>query len=242
MSRPARPVAPDALFRIASVSKPVTAAAVLRLLDRGRLKLDDRVFDVLRPARAGAAGRRVRPAVEASHRRPAAAPHRRLGPRRPFDPMFRSPRHRAGTEGAAAGRPGRDHPLHARAGRSTSTRGTRYAYSNFGYCLLGRVIEKACGQPLRGVRRERSAGAAGHRDDAAGPDARSETGRPAKSLLRGRREGDGRDGAGPGRAGAAALRRLVPGVDGRPRRLARVGPGPGPLRRRVRPTRRRARS
>jgi N-acyl-D-amino-acid deacylase len=34
------PVRPEMLFRIASVSKPITAVAMLRLVDQGRLKLD----------------------------------------------------------------------------------------------------------------------------------------------------------------------------------------------------------
>ena len=39
------PVEPDSLFRIASVSKPLTAAAVMRLVQSGRLTLDDKVVD-----------------------------------------------------------------------------------------------------------------------------------------------------------------------------------------------------
>ena len=38
---------PTSLFRIASVSKPFTAAAVLQLVEHGKLKLDDKAFDVL---------------------------------------------------------------------------------------------------------------------------------------------------------------------------------------------------
>lgn len=41
------PVRPDTLFPLASVSKPFTAAAVLRLVEDGRLDLDDRVIDLL---------------------------------------------------------------------------------------------------------------------------------------------------------------------------------------------------
>ncbi|MDX3073805.1 serine hydrolase domain-containing protein [Streptomyces sp. NPDC088354] len=37
------PMAPDSIFRIASVSKPITAAAVMTLVDDGRLTLDDPV-------------------------------------------------------------------------------------------------------------------------------------------------------------------------------------------------------
>ena len=37
------PVQPDALFRIASVSKPITSAAIMKLVEEGKLTLDDRV-------------------------------------------------------------------------------------------------------------------------------------------------------------------------------------------------------
>jgi len=38
---------PQALFRIASLSKPVTSAAVLKLVEDGRLGLDEKVVDIL---------------------------------------------------------------------------------------------------------------------------------------------------------------------------------------------------
>ena len=37
------PVQPDVLFRIASVSKPITSAAIMKLVEEGKLTLDDRV-------------------------------------------------------------------------------------------------------------------------------------------------------------------------------------------------------
>src|SRR5258708_5098381 len=36
-----------AKMRIASISKPITAVAILQLIERGKLKLDARVFDIL---------------------------------------------------------------------------------------------------------------------------------------------------------------------------------------------------
>jgi CubicO group peptidase (beta-lactamase class C family) len=38
------PVPPEALFRIASVTKPITAVAILTLVDAGTLALDDKAF------------------------------------------------------------------------------------------------------------------------------------------------------------------------------------------------------
>ena len=44
----AEPVRPASLFRIASVSKPFTAAAVMHLVEKGQLKLDDACFPFLK--------------------------------------------------------------------------------------------------------------------------------------------------------------------------------------------------
>jgi N-acyl-D-amino-acid deacylase len=41
------PVQPQSLFNLASCSKPFTAVAVLKLVDEGKLRLDDRVFSLL---------------------------------------------------------------------------------------------------------------------------------------------------------------------------------------------------
>src|SRR5229473_8118123 len=41
-------VRPDSLFRIASVSKPITAVMVLRLVEANRLDLEARAFEMLR--------------------------------------------------------------------------------------------------------------------------------------------------------------------------------------------------
>jgi N-acyl-D-amino-acid deacylase len=40
-------VEPDTLFNLASLSKSITAVAVLKLVEQGKLKLDDKVFDLL---------------------------------------------------------------------------------------------------------------------------------------------------------------------------------------------------
>src|SRR4051812_17669383 len=42
------PVRPETLFGIASLSKAITAAAVLKLVEQGKLRLDDRAFPLLR--------------------------------------------------------------------------------------------------------------------------------------------------------------------------------------------------
>ena len=45
--RSGAPVEPDTIFRIASMTKPVTAVAALMLYDEGRVRLDDPITDVV---------------------------------------------------------------------------------------------------------------------------------------------------------------------------------------------------
>jgi hypothetical protein len=60
------PVQPDALFRIASVSKTITATAIMKLVEDGKLRLDDRVA----PFIAHLAPRRERPSIRGGTRSP----------------------------------------------------------------------------------------------------------------------------------------------------------------------------
>lgn len=140
------PVRPDGLFRVASLSKPVTAAAVLRLVDAGKLRLRDKAFDLVK----------VEP-----HLKPGAKPD----PRLKDVTVLHLLHHTAGWDRAASGDPmvGRsvaiakalkvdpparaDHIVRYMAGKPLDFGpGQRHAYSNFGYCLLGRVIEAVAGK------------------------------------------------------------------------------------------------
>jgi CubicO group peptidase (beta-lactamase class C family) len=124
-------------FRIASVSKPVTAVAVLQLVAAGRLALDAPVFGP--DGALGAAGADV----------PAGSPLRGVTvdhllthlsgawPNDRSDPMF--------------DHPGADHArliaLALRQRAPLAAPGSTFMYSNFGYCLLGRIIERVAGRP-----------------------------------------------------------------------------------------------
>ena len=139
-------VLPDSLFRIASISKPITAIAVLQLVDQGKLALDTKVFDVLDfNTDIVAAGdkfeKRLR-GITIEH----LLEHRGGWDRgQSFDAMFQSLRFAREMNVAAPAKP--EDII-----RSMLTQpldfnpGERFAYSNFGYCLLGRVIEKTTGQ------------------------------------------------------------------------------------------------
>jgi N-acyl-D-amino-acid deacylase len=139
----AKPVPPDALMRIASVSKSVTAAAVKTLVRAKKLAPDTKVFDFLKLT-APAEGFDPRwKAVTVQH----LLDHKGGWDReKSFDPMFRikdvekdldlkGPAKAADVVRWMLGKPMQFDP------------GERSAYSNFGFCALGRVIEKASGKP-----------------------------------------------------------------------------------------------
>ncbi len=136
---------PDSVFRIASVSKPITAAAVLKLIQDGKLSLDTPITDILtfNPA----AGKSVDPRlkdVTVAH----LLYHQggwdidQLG----YDPMFSDQR-----ISKALGVPlpiSQANIITYMSGEPLSfDPGTKYAYSNYGYMLLGRIVEAVSNQP-----------------------------------------------------------------------------------------------
>lgn len=125
------PVTPETPFRLASISKTITATAVLKLVDAGRVSLDDRPVESILSRRGlecrtpGISGIRVRDLL--SH-----------------------------TSGFASGR---EWFFDEIVGDTTelvrrfcerdlrSTPGSRYEYSNFNFLLLGWLIEDVTGSP-----------------------------------------------------------------------------------------------
>jgi N-acyl-D-amino-acid deacylase len=146
-------VLPTSLFRIASVSKPITALAILQLVEQGKLKLDDKVFDLL-DFNAEIAGQKEFDTRQRDITIRQLLEHRGGWDRdKSFDAMFQSVRF------------AKELGVPAPADRSDVIRamllqkldfapGERYAYSNYGYCLLGRVIEKLTGQSYEDYVRE----------------------------------------------------------------------------------------
>jgi CubicO group peptidase (beta-lactamase class C family) len=138
---------PTSLFRTASVTKPITAAAVLRLIQDGRLRPSDSVAGI-------------------------------LGLGTPADPRFadvtvlRLLQHLGGWNRDGAGDPmfddvaiathlGKRLPIgqedivrYVTAQALDHAPGTAFAYSNYGYLLLGRIIEKVTGRPYAAYVRE----------------------------------------------------------------------------------------
>ena len=129
-------VSPTSLFRIASISKPITAVAILKLVQQKTLSLDDRIVSFLQL-------------------------------RKPKDPRWKNVtvRHLLHHTGGWDSKASYDPMFHFRTIAKDKQLsfplshqdlieymldqsldfepGSKYAYSNFGYCLLGRIIEKA---------------------------------------------------------------------------------------------------
>ena len=139
-------VKPTSLFRIASISKPFTAVAVLKLVEAGKLDLNAHVFDLLasRPdaLRFDQANQDVRwRQITVRHLLQHTGGWDRD---KSFDPMFR-PRAIAKAFGIASPPTPRVIIRYMLGQPLDFDPGTRYAYSNFGYCVLGRIIEKIGG-------------------------------------------------------------------------------------------------
>jgi len=125
----------DNLYRIASISKPITAAVILRLVQDGKLTLDQKVFGTgailgtdygAPPAGSQKDNITIRHLLE----------HKSGWTNTPDDPMFSDVTltQTQLIQGMVANR------------ALTYTPGQTEYYLNFGYCVLGRVIEKVTGK------------------------------------------------------------------------------------------------
>ncbi len=127
-----RPMRPATTQMAYSMSKTVTAAAVLQLVEAGRVDLDapaDHYVDGLPYGRAVT----VRHLITHMAGIPNPIPLRWVHP---------AAQHAAFDEAAALAAVLRRHATR------TAEPGARYAYSNIGYWLLGRVVERASGRPF----------------------------------------------------------------------------------------------
>jgi CubicO group peptidase (beta-lactamase class C family) len=132
-------VTEDCRFRLASLSKPITSAAVHLLIEQGQLALSDRVFGTgsvlgavygMKPYSTWLRSIAVQHLLEHSAGGWVNDSN---------DPMFQQP---TLSQSALITWTLDNQPL-------TAAPGTQYGYSNFGYCLLGRIIEQVSGQSYR---------------------------------------------------------------------------------------------
>ena len=127
------------LFRIASATKPITSVAIFTLIEQGKLNLGDKVFGP-----SGVLGNMYGKPPYKQYVTDVTVDnlltHTSGGwPNDNTDPMFRfnSWDHTKLITWAIANLP------------LTYPPGEHWAYSNFGYCVLGRVIEKVTGQAYK---------------------------------------------------------------------------------------------
>jgi N-acyl-D-amino-acid deacylase len=138
-------VKPDTLFGLASLSKTITAAAALKLVEDRALGLDDRVFDILKDIRPD--------------------PGARVDPRLLTVTVRQCLNHSGGWDRRLTGDPVNWEPQICRAFRIPPPLtpvqfisyimgmplqfdpGTEERYSNIGFILVGEVIAKVSGQP-----------------------------------------------------------------------------------------------
>lgn len=130
-------VEPAHLFRIASVSKTITSATIFSLVEQGKLKLDDRIFGPGAILGTDYGRLPYHPGVDQITLEHLLTHTSGGWNNQHADPMFMNPgmNHAELIEWVLRTRP-LDHPP-----------GESYAYSNFGFCVLGRVIEKLAHQP-----------------------------------------------------------------------------------------------
>lgn len=136
---------PDGLFRIASISKAITAVAVLKLVEQGKLKLDDKIMPILKIKLA--ADKQLDPELQkvtvANLLDCTGGWDRKIS----GDPMFQPTAREAAQECSYTLRPTRNAiEQYWLSKKLDFIPGTHFAYSNFGYALLGNIIESASGQ------------------------------------------------------------------------------------------------
>jgi CubicO group peptidase (beta-lactamase class C family) len=133
----AQQVLPSSLFRIASVTKPITSVTIFSLVEQGKINLSDKVFGP-----SGILGTKYGKPPYQPYVTDITVDHLLthtcgVWPNDATDPMFRfdSWDHEKLISWTLQNLP------------LTYPPGQHWAYSNFGFCVLGRVIEQITGQP-----------------------------------------------------------------------------------------------
>ena len=142
-------VTPKSRFRIASVSKPFAGVAILTLVERGKLQLDDRVYDLIDPVPLPP-GTQIHPQTnEVTVRHLLQHTSGQEGQRLSGDrssPM-QPPISRDISEMYGVPHPPEFRYVmgYMRSREPINVPGKGYFYSNYGYALLGKVVETVSG-------------------------------------------------------------------------------------------------
>ena len=142
-----RPVTPATVFRIGSITKTMTALAVMQLVEEGRVTLDDPVGEHLRSFRLEApAGA---PPITIRHVLTHTAG---VGELRRWSDLLRPTIGLAGKVGAPE-RPLAD--LYRSGLRAELPAGRKWAYANHAFAALGQLVEDVAGEPYAELMRTR---------------------------------------------------------------------------------------
>lgn len=137
-----QPMPPDAMFRIGSVSKMLTSVSIMQLVEQGKLSLDAKFLDVLPQFSVPSGGdSRLRIITIRMLLQHSGGWDRDIS----GDPLGRQAEI-AKELGVASPAGPSDIIRYMMGKRLDFDPGTRFAYSNFGYCILGRVVEKISGE------------------------------------------------------------------------------------------------
>jgi CubicO group peptidase (beta-lactamase class C family) len=139
------PVQTNSLFRIASVSKPITSVAVMKLYEQGKIGLDDIVFGSKGILNDQQYSNILDPAVKEITIRMLLQHTGGWNRDKSGDPMFETLL--ISNKMKMASPPDAISIIqYVLANQKLDfSPGTNYSYSNFGFCILGRVIEKISG-------------------------------------------------------------------------------------------------
>ena len=141
-----RPVTPDTVFRVGSLTKTVTAVAVMQLWEQGLVDLDAPANDYLSTVHL----RPARPDLQPATVRHLLTHTAGIGYWRRLSDL-RRPMWGAGVEARTV------QPLatYYRGGLPQEVQpGTKWVYSNHGFAVLGQIVEDVSGQDLRSYLRE----------------------------------------------------------------------------------------
>lgn len=134
----------DSLFRIASISKPITAVAVMQLVEKGKLKLEQPALEILAPELCKGGNATADERVRRITIRQLLEHTGGWDRDKSYDPMFRC-KMIAEKQGVPCPPGPKDIICYMLDQPLDFDPGSRYAYSNFGYLLLGRIIERLSG-------------------------------------------------------------------------------------------------
>lgn len=135
---------PKSLFRLGSISKIFTSIATLQLVEQGRLKLDTPAIGLLNYPASSSSAIRARDTrqsqITVANLLTCTAGWDRVNN---GDPMFMPLAKKAAEEYSPTLRPSPESIIKYQLDRPLDfDPGSRFSYSNLGYCILGQIIEK----------------------------------------------------------------------------------------------------